>query len=414
MRYNNSFILAISLSIIIGALFAILIDNSKINQKPLEQNNLKKKNKIQKINNIINKINNKNTKNNKTNTNNKTTTNNINNKINDDIYKNSNHSNKNHSNIINILNEDDDEIRQPIPIAISIDDKYTFPALVFITSLMENIGKKTKYEIYIMIADGYSENNKNKFKKLIKKYGNEKLKITFLDMKDKYVPITSHSYISKATYYRVYLPYLLPEVEKLIYLDVDIINLHDLSEFYNMKLEKDIYLYAMVDNSDHRKELLEFGVKSDKYINGGTLLMDLKNIREKGFDEKLKKFMEIYGKNLTHHDQTAMNAVYYKNMGILPFKYVIFNFKTFEDLVKFNDKQEEPYRRSMDELKEAYNNPFLVHFAGCEKPWQRKKLTFREYWWYYAKKSDFYNEILKFYKFSESEINWLIRKINKK
>ena len=60
MRYNNSFILIVLISVIFGALFAIFTDNSKINQKPIGRNNLKKKNatlettNITKITNITN------------------------------------------------------------------------------------------------------------------------------------------------------------------------------------------------------------------------------------------------------------------------------------------------------------------------------------------------------------------------
>ena len=437
MRYNNSFILIVLISVIFGALFAIFTDNSKINQKPIGRNNLKKKNATLETTNITKITNITNT--NKTDSNNKSNTTNINNKSNttdtknitnttniknitdEDINKNNNPSKKNYSGIINILDDEDDEeeddndnIRKPVLIAISIDNKYTLPALVFLTSLMENIGDKTKYEIYIMTADDYSESNKKKFFTLIKKYGKEKLKIAFLNMKDNYVPTTYGPYISKAAYYRVYLPYLLPKVKKLIYLDVDMINFHDLSEFYNMELKKDIYLYAMADYYDHRRELFRYGITTDKYINSGTLLMDLKNIRKNGFDEKLKQFMIKHGRSLNHHDQTAINAVYYKNMGILPIKYVIFSFKKFEDLVKYNNEQEKPYRSTMEQLKEAYTRPFLIHYAGYSKPWQKKDVAFKEHWWYYAKKSDFYDEILRAYSFSENEVNNILKMLKKK
>ena len=385
MRYNNTFIIIVSISAILGTLFAIYTNSSENNQKEYGKYNLRKKNRTSQITNTT--------------------------------YNESNSSNKNPHVINNIFDEDDDdddEVRNPIPIAISIDNKYTLPALVFLTSLMENIGPKTKYEIYIMTDNKYSGHNKNKFYTQVKKYGENKLKITFVNLKDSYIPSISGPYLSKATYYRVHLPYLLSKIDKILYLDVDMINFKDLSEIYNMKFKKNIYLYAMIDDYNHKSELYRFNIKPDKYINAGTLLMDLKNIRKKGLDEKLKKFVERNAYNLEHHDQTALNAVYYKNLGIFPIRYVIFNFNTFQDLVNFNNAQEKKYRRSNSELKEAYNHPYLIHYAGYVKPWQKRRTTFREYWWDYAKKCDFYKEILEYYSMSENEVNEILKVLSKK
>ena len=125
--------------------------------------------------------------------------------------------------------------------------------------------------------------------------------------------------------------------------------------------------------------------------------MDLKNIRENGIDMKLIEFIIKNGRKLEHHDQTAINVVCHQNLGLLPFKYIIFSFENFNEFVEFNEKQNIKYRRSENELKEAYIHPFLIHYAGRKKPWNNKKIAFEEYWWYYAKKTDFYNEILQYY-----------------
>ena len=444
MRFNNTFIIIVAISLTLGTLLAILTDNSEINQKPNGRNNLRKKNTTSEItnmtnitdithntnitnkNNITNKTNsidiinktnitNKNNITNTANTTNTTNTTNISNITDSDQSKNSNDSNKNTGGIKNIVDEDDDEDesdkRNPIPIAISINDKYTLPALVFVTSLMEHIGPKTKYEIYVMTADGYPENNKVKFNKLVKKYGEEKLKVAFLNMKDRYVPHTYGIHITKETYFRVYLSDLLPNIDKLLYLDVDMINFKDLTEVYNMNMENKLYIYAMVDDYNHRAELYRFNIKPDKYLNAGTLLMDLKKIKASGFDKKLQKFISQNSNSLEHHDQTAINVVYNNHLGVLPIRYVIFNFNTFQDLVNFNNAQDKKYRRSEGELKEAYNNPFLIHYAGYTKPWEKKQSTFREYWWYYAKKSEFYKEILQKYSMSEEEVDDILKGI---
>ena len=73
------------------------------------------------------------------------------------------------------------------------------------------------------------------------------------------------------------------------------------------------------------------GLISEKYINAGIILMNLEKIRK---DEKHYEllYMALNHKNLKHQDQTIINYVLYPNIGLLPFKYGIFNFPTLFDI----------------------------------------------------------------------------------
>ena len=67
-----------------------------------------------------------------------------------------------------------------------------------------------------------------------------------------------------------------------------------------------MYLSAILDYALNVKEIAKFGIKINKYINSGVLLMDLKTMREKSIEKILRDFIG------THHlktvDQTAINA----------------------------------------------------------------------------------------------------------
>ena len=56
--------------------------------------------------------------------------------------------------------------------------------------------------------------------------------------------------MSLATYYKIALPSLLPNIDKVIYSDIDMINLEDLTEMYNFKLKKKyillVYLIILI------------------------------------------------------------------------------------------------------------------------------------------------------------------------
>ena len=54
-----------------------------------------------------------------------------------------------------------------INLALNIDSKYVYPCIVFLTSLLENRGDKTFYQIYILISETINEGHISKINTLI-------------------------------------------------------------------------------------------------------------------------------------------------------------------------------------------------------------------------------------------------------
>lgn len=90
-------------------------------------------------------------------------------------------------------------------------------------------------------------------------------------------------YYSNATYYRILIPNLYPQYEKVLYLDSDIIILDDIAKLYNVNINN--YLIGAVSERWFRN-YTEFkgygekviGLKSyKKYINAGIMLMNSQN-----------------------------------------------------------------------------------------------------------------------------------------
>ena len=55
-----------------------------------------------------------------------------------------------------------------IPIAMSLDEEYTYPTLVAMTSILENTNSNTKYDFYILHPSNFPNKSKNKLKSLEK------------------------------------------------------------------------------------------------------------------------------------------------------------------------------------------------------------------------------------------------------
>ena len=107
-----------------------------------------------------------------------------------------------------------------IPCAYALDNVYVFPTIVAMISLVENAGKKTFYHIYAMLNSGF----KNKYKRAllsVQKSHKNKCKIIFIDMENKFKNADTNNKITTSTYYRLALPNLLPDVNRIIWMDGD-------------------------------------------------------------------------------------------------------------------------------------------------------------------------------------------------
>ena len=310
----------------------------------------------------------------------------------------------------NLEEEEKKSKKSKITLAFNVDNKFIYPCLVLLTSLADNIGPNTEYRIHILHPRSFEQRYIDKINKFVQQCPKNTFNISFHNMQDNFRGATSGSHISITSYYRIALPSMLQNESRVIYMDTDVLNFVDLTEMYNLELKDNIYFRGTLDDPGLINELRSFGLKVDKYMNAGILLVNLQSMRRDGVEKKIRDFVSSHF--LDHHDQTAINSVCYNNWEILSFKYAVFRYNKFEDLKGLNDRQDKKYRFSEEELRQAYYNPTLLHFVGWTKPWDRNNnINFAKYWWYYAKKSLFYEEILSRYGFDKSKIEKLIESI---
>ena len=123
-----------------------------------------------------------------------------------------------------------------ISISYSTDNKYIYPIIVSMLSLVINASNKTFYNIYILHTPDFSENNKNFLKTIEKKYP-QKCSIIYMNMGNKYKNLQISYKLSTPAYYRLSLQDILPEIDRIIYLDGDTLIFEDLTELIQKKLE---------------------------------------------------------------------------------------------------------------------------------------------------------------------------------
>ena len=202
-------------------------------------------------------------------------------------------------------------------------------------------------------------------------------------------------------YYRLLLAKLIPNLNRIIYLDGDTLVFTDLIKMINLDMNNNIIL-GFVDRS--YKKAQQFGIKTYKYINSGVLLINLKKIRKENISQKFFDFIENNKKNLTQEDQTVINIVLHGRIGFLPPKFGIWNFISRERVLRHNHYRNETLGLKAyndNEILKSWRHPSILHYV-TNKPWKKSEFQmhqfFQKKWWEYAKKSDEFENILKFTK----------------
>ena len=303
-----------------------------------------------------------------------------------------------------------------IHICVSLNDRYVYPLFVSIESVLINCDKQNTYiTYYILCAPDLREITLFKIKLLVYKYPLN-LEMIFYNMGNNFLKLY-HWRVSQAAFYRLLAPIII-DIKKIIYLDGDTLTLKDLNNMYKLDFNNN-YILGFLDIFSHGVDYL--GLKSEKYINSGVILFNLEKVRNDNIIYKILNFT-FSGVKLCGQDQAVINYVFYPHIGTLPIKYGIFNFYDFSDTKKYLKKIRTQINKT--ELEEAINDPAIIHECLCwPKVWalqtkfigyntccrERKNCSCKKYqdlWFSYAKKTDYYSEILNYtkrkeYKFSK-------------
>ena len=243
-----------------------------------------------------------------------------------------------------------------------------------IISIFENNKDADDITIYI-IEKKFTDVNKKKMKELADRYArkivfipmpdiNEREELGLKKIKDKWI---------FDSYCRLFLDKLLPEsVDKVLYLDGDVLNTSSLKELWEMDLEGSCAA-AVIDCLGEKYYQLLGLSKEAKYCNSGVILFDLAQWRKKEMDEKVKKYVHDNHGYVFFMEQTVFNAVMQGKIKILNPKYNTYSMMqilSYEDLMRLR-KVERYY--SEKDIEEAIEKPVLVHmtssFLVLNRPW---------------------------------------------
>jgi len=300
------------------------------------------------------------------------------------------------------------ENKNILHISLSLTDNYAYIILVSMESILLNCNKNKTFLIFhILCSPDITELSISMIKSLMK-YFSSNMRLIFYGMGNNFIDKKDIG-VTQASYYRLILP-IIVDTERIIYLDGDTLSLKDLTEMYNSNLDNN-YVLGFLGLASGGLDY--YGIKANNWINAGVLLLNLKKIRE---DNKCFDLLNltINGTKLLYEDNTVINLALYPKIGKLPIKFGIWDFYDKLDIIKYSKRLRQVV--NISEYEEGIKDPGLIHMVLCyPKAWNfnsqfiKKNTMCKErnncdctntqshnFWHYYAKKTDYYSEILNY------------------
>lgn len=289
-----------------------------------------------------------------------------------------------------------------IPIVFATDDNFVPYLYVALKSLIANSNDKNNYDIIIL----YSKINSYNIS-ILSALKKSNVSIRFFDMTEVMKPYESlwytHWNYTDAMYYRFFIADILKDYDKVLYLDGDIIFNCDVAELYETVLG-DKYIAAIQDISqqmtayigeNYRENVLH--IKRENYFNTGVLLLNIKVLKNIDFLNKcLNTLKEL--KTPLFPDQDVLNKVCDGYVKYLPYNYNLL----WNCIHYYKDAKERMPEETYKRYIEAWQSPKIIHYAGAYKPWKQPWLEYSSLFWYYARQTPFYEEVI--YKNCKSKI----------
>lgn len=176
-----------------------------------------------------------------------------------------------------------------------------------------------------------------------------------------YQHLPTHSHLSFAMYLRIFMTeYLDPSLEKVLYLDSDIIINSDISELWLLPLGSAYIGAAREPYNRRQREPLGFS-RADLYINSGVMLVNLKQWRADHVLPRLLAFAETNQAILHSPDQDVINSVFRGRILDIGYQW---NWQAL--FPRFAPAELGLDRETFQRLRRT---PKLVHFTSAYKPW---------------------------------------------
>lgn len=243
-----------------------------------------------------------------------------------------------------------------IPIFFATDHNFAVPTCVAIASLLRSAPGEA-HSLHIMVDNDVTPEDIEMFETQVKVLSPAST-LAFTNLGDEFNEAHTNERFSKTTYFRLSIPWLFPQYDKVIYADADLIFNIGLREIYDNFNLSELYV-AGVNKPKYQTGHIAKSIKSlhldpGKYINAGFLLINCALWRRDNLWEKFQPYLKP---GFPSFDQRIINLTCQNRIGYLPEYYNL-------------------------DPAEYVNDPtpnYILHYVD-EKPWKTFSWEW-ECWW---------------------------------
>ncbi len=231
-------------------------------------------------------------------------------------------------------------------------------------SIVKN-GGADHYEAYILHSD-FDETAKA----AAQREAGERMHCHFIDMDPEiFAGFPTSKRYPLQIYYRLAAPLLLPEqLDRILYLDVDLVVINPLTELYNSDFGNNYYIAC-----SHTKEILTRinqlrldASEEAPYVNTGVLLMNLPPLRKELSIQDIRNYAQEKMHTFILPDQDILCALHGEHIGLVDtLKYNLSDWMLFRE----NARLSLSGKPTLDE-DWVRKNAVIIHYCGKNKPWK--------------------------------------------
>jgi len=280
-----------------------------------------------------------------------------------------------------------------IPIVFSSNEAFIPYTSAMLQSIMEYSNAGKEYVIFLLHSK-LNDSTKQKLQQQVSMYQN--IKISFIDVSEYFDRFNFYifdlSIYSRETYFRLIIPYIFSQYEKVIYLDGDMITNVDVAELLDIDIGDNCLMASRQSCTLTKDNKNEIGLKKpENYFSAGLLVFNIKKFQELISMQDLLKFTA--SRKWETQDQDVLNVLCEEKTLLLDSSW---NFLAGHYSQERLDLLPEPYRSDFVNAKE---NPKIIHFTNGEFYRGKPDKTFfyilyAEYFWKYATRTPFLNDII--------------------
>lgn len=253
-----------------------------------------------------------------------------------------------------------------VHIVLAADKKFLPFCAATMASVLDNSPRQDDLHFHILTDAPFPELDVTRFDKLrrIRDFEWEQHIVSG----DNFQDLRTTPGISVATYFRLMLPSVLPEsIEKVVYIDCDLVVLDRIRKLYDIDLEDRLLLGVEDSISIHYNE--QFGDSRDAIqVNGGVLVMNLRGLRDANYREEIRRYIEANKFTIILGDQQILNCVFGKRAAYVHPRWNVHGSMFVEDWRKQSVGERNLYR--LAEIEAAVRTPAIIHYTYKRKPWQ--------------------------------------------